>query len=224
MDRATIARSESDFDSSPLSDPTLSDPAHAALEAWVRRRLGDSGHERRVANIARAIFDLTQDLHDLSRRARWTLIAAALVHDVGRCADHEDHARAGADMILADASLPLSPTARRWIAYLTLHHRGPVPDVGKDSLLRPGDDAPGLLKVLALLRAADTLDSRSIEPPRVLLMRRQSHLQISCFLREPSARAEKAFCRPKKFRLLEQTLDCHVDVEIHLGDARMLLA
>lgn len=219
MDRAAIARSESDADSSPLSDP-----AHAALEFWVRRRLGDSGHERRVANIARALFDLTQDLHDLSRRARWTLIAAALVHDVGRSADDQDHARAGADMITLNAALPLSPTARRWIAYLTLYHRGPVPDAGHDDVLRPGDDAPGLLKVLALLRAADTLDSRSIEPPRLLLMRRDDRLQISCFLREPSPRAQKAFCRPKKFRLLEQTLRCQVQVDCHQGDARMLLA
>ena len=219
MDRATIARTESDPDSSPLSDP-----AHALLESWVRRRLGDSGHERRVANIARALFDLTQDLHDLSRRARWTLIAAALVHDVGRASNNEDHARAGADMVMSDASLPLSPTARRWIAYLTLHHRGPIPGLGEDSILRPGDDAPGLLKVLALLRAADTLDSRSIEPPRLLLMRRENRLQISCFLREPNTRAEKAFCRPKKYRLLEQSLNCQIDVDVQMGDARMLLA
>jgi len=220
MDRATIARStpESDF------KPPLSDATHRALESWARRRLGSTGHERRVAQIAGALFDLTQDMHDLSRRAGWTLLAAAIVHDVGRAANPDDHARAGANLLLTDAALPLSPTTRRWLAYLTLHHRGLVPEAGRDTVLRPSDDAAGLLKVLGLLRAADTLDSRSIDPPRVLLMRRDRRIQISCFLRDSTDRAQKAFCRPKKYRLLEETLDCQVEVEIHQGDARMLLA
>src|SRR5260370_26349860 len=106
MDRATIASytPESDF------TPALSDATHGVLEAWARRRLGSTGHERRVAQIAGALFDLTQDMHDLSRRAGWTLIAAALVHDVGRAANPDDHARAGANLLLTDATLPLSPT------------------------------------------------------------------------------------------------------------------
>jgi exopolyphosphatase/pppGpp-phosphohydrolase len=218
MDRAAIARAESESDSAPLSDPT-----HISLETWVRHRLGASDHERRVAHIAGAMFDLTQDLHDLSHRARWTLIAAALVHDVGRAVDPEDHARIGANILLTDPALGLSPTTRRWLAYLTLYHRGQVPAAGKDGVLRPSDDAAGMLKVLALLRASDTLDCRSIESPRVLLMRRQKRVQICCFLREPDERAQRAFCRAKKYRLLEQTLDCQVEVEVQLGDARMLL-
>ncbi len=219
MDRAAIARAESDSDSAPLSDPT-----HALLESWVRRRLGSSEHERRVAHIAGAIFDLTQDLHDLSHRARWTLIAAALVHDVGRAVDPEDHARIGANIVLTDSALGVSPTTRRWLAYLTLYHRGQVPIAGKDGVLRASDDAAGMLKLLGLLRASDTLDSRSIESPRVLLMRRENRVQICCFLREHDERAERAFCRPKKYRLMEETLDCQVQVEVQLGDARMLSA
>ena len=217
MERATIPGRRFNSHTSGFSDPT-----HAQLETWVRKRLDSTDHERSVAQIAGAMFDLTQEMHDLSRRARWTLIAAALAHDVGKGIDREDHARAGADALLNDPSLPLSSTVRRWLAYLTLYHRGRVHEPNEHEILRDGDDAEGLLKVLALLRASDTLDSRSIEPPRLLLIRRDRQIQIRCFLREYDERAHKAFCRRKKYRLLEQTLDCTVDVQIQTGDAQML--
>jgi exopolyphosphatase/pppGpp-phosphohydrolase len=218
MERAAIARTESES-ASPLSDAS-----HRSLASWVRRRAGSSDHERRVAQIAGALFDLTQDLHDLSQRAQWTLIAAALVHDVGKSVDNDEHARIGANIILTDATLDLSSTSRRWLAYLTLYHRGQVPAPGKDEVLRPSDDARGLLKMLAILRAADTLDSRSLEVPRLLMMRRENRLRIGCYLREVDPRAFRAFCRPKKYRLLEQTLNCDVDVEVHFGDTKILSA
>jgi exopolyphosphatase/pppGpp-phosphohydrolase len=218
MDRATFARTESETAS------VLSDPSHRHLESWLVRRAGSGDHERRVAQIAGALFDITQDLHDLSHRARWTLIAAALVHDVGKSVDPDDHARIGANILLTDPHLHLSPTSRRWLAYLTLYHRGQVPAPRKDEILRPSDDAPGMLKVLGLLRAADTLDSRSVQAPRLLMMRRDNRLQINCFLRDFDERAHRAFCRPKKYRLLEQSLECQVTVEVHFGDTKMLSA
>jgi len=89
---------------------------------------------------------------------------------------------------------------------------------------RDGDDHAGLLKVLGLLRASDTLDSRSIDAPRLVLMRRDRNVQVWCFLREPDERAEKAFARRKKYRLLEQTLNCSVDVQVQTGDAHLLVA
>lgn len=200
------------------------DPVHRRLESWAHNHLGNTAHERRVAQIAGAMFDLTRDLHELDEQAQWMLIAAALVHDSGRGIDSEDHARSGAEALLDDSTLRLSPPTRRSLAYLTLYHRGSVPECGKDEILCEGDDCSALFKVLALLRASDTLDSRSIDPPRLLLARRGTHLQISCYFREPSERAHKAFCRPKKYRLLEETLNCTVKVSVQAADAQMLLA
>ena len=219
MERAAFARSS--VSPEPSASP---DPIHEQLDRWVHKQLGATAHERRVAQIAGAMFDLTRDLHGLDPRAKWLLTAGALVHDVGRGTDPEDHARIGAEAILDDPTLPLLPRDRRSLAYLTLHHRGAVPECGQDNILRDDDDRNALLKVLALLRASDTLDSRSIEPPRLLLARRGADLQICCYVREPSERAQKAFCRPKKYRLLEQTLDCTVDVRVQAGDTQMLLA
>lgn len=215
MDRVTLA--------GPVRpSPNSSDQPYQHLAAWVRRRMGSIAHERRVMQIAGAFFDLTRDLHDLGRRSQWALYAAALVHDVGRSVDPEKHEQIGAEMILTDSALRLSTPTRRWLAYLTLYHRGPVPDIGEDEILRPTDNRESLYTVLGLLRAADTLDSRSLPTPRLVIVRRERRIQVACFLRDSSSRAEKAFCRPKKYRLMEQTLDCSLDVEVRCGEARLV--
>src|SRR5215472_8556453 len=57
------------------------DRVHEELESWAASFLGDTAHERRVAQISGAMFDLLTDLHKLDRRAHWALTAAALIHD-----------------------------------------------------------------------------------------------------------------------------------------------
>lgn len=218
MDRATLARPRS-----ASEKPSSAPHPHHRLESWARRRLGNVDHERRVFQIAGTLFDLTRDLHGLGRRSHWALGAAAWLHDVGRSVDPKTHEVVGAEMILSDVALALPTDARRWIAYLTLHHRGPVPDLGDDEILRTSDDREALRKVLGLLRAADTLDSRSLgETPRLLLMRRDHRIRVSCLVREQVDKAEKVFCRPKKYRLLQETIGCTLDVDVQLGEARIV--
>lgn len=185
--------------------------------AWSQRRLGNIDHERRVLEIATALFDLTRGLHPLNPSHKRLLSAAALLHDVGRAIDPPEHERIGAEMILSDPSLRVSPIDRRRLAYLTLYHRGPVPDLGRDEILRRGDCHSALLTVLAILRAADTLDRRSIDPPELLLLRRGHRLSVQCRVRNRLEKARKTFCRPKKYRLLEQTLRCTLDVDVRIG-------
>lgn len=217
MERATLSPR-------PIVRAELSPRANSlgVLSLWARRKLGSINHERRVVQIAGALFGLTRDLHDLKQGERWLLSAAALLHDVGRAVDPAEHERIGAEMILSDPSLGLSPEDRRRLGYLTLYHRGPVPDLGRDEILRDGDGRQACRKVLALLRAADTLDSRSMEPPDLLLLRRAREVTVRCHVCDRADKARKAFCRPKKFRLLEQSLRCKIDVEVRLGEARMV--
>jgi len=216
--------------------PEVTDPAFAAAERWVARRLGGAAHERRVADVGSTLFDLTAPLHGLAAADRRMVRLAAMVHDVGRSAGVEGHAAAGAGMVLADGSLPLSDAERRELAYLTLYHRGTVPEAGDDDVLHPDDDAGRLLKVLALLRAADALDGRSLESPRLVLAWAAGHkaagarrvarplLRVTCYLENDSAKARRAYQRRKKFRLLEDVLGCRVEVEIALAHALRMVA
>ena len=203
----------------------------AATEKWVRRHLGRVDHERRVAEIAATVFDLTRPLHDLAAADSRLLRLASLVHDVGRSVDDAEHPMHGAAMLLADEALPLTASQRRALAYLTLYHRGPVPAAGDDDVLHPEDDHLRLLRVLALLRCADALDSRSRETPRLLFAlaadgQRPTRpvLRISCYLQSRDEKIRRVYERRKKFRLLEETMACRVDVEVARAEALRLVA
>jgi exopolyphosphatase/pppGpp-phosphohydrolase len=213
MDRATLPpRQEIVRGLSDRADPI------EHLAAWAGRRVGNIEHERRVMQIAGALFDLTRDLHGLGRTDRRLLCAAALLHDVGRSVDAAEHERIGAEMVLSDPRLRLPVDTRRQLAYLTLYHRGAVPELARDEILSAADDRRGLRKILGLLRAADTLDSRSTDPPRLLMMRRDRQIKICCNVLNRLEKARKVFCRAKKYRLLEQTIRCAVEIEVQIDE------
>lgn len=219
--------------------PARNDPFHdagrraqlASVERWVRRRLGRVDHERRVAEVSATVFDLTAPLHGLDRAADARLLRlASLVHDVGRSIDDAEHPAIGAALLLKDTALPLSATERRGLAYLTLYHRGAVPDAGADDVLHPEDDPARMLKLLALLRCADGLDSRSLESPRLVFALLAGsgavppRLRVTCYLQSDSEKVRRVYQKRKKFRLLEQTLACRVEVEIALAQGLRMVA
>jgi exopolyphosphatase/pppGpp-phosphohydrolase len=189
----------------------------SVLREWVFRQLGSVLHERRVAGIAKSLVQITRPLHDLDCADIRLLRMAAIVHDVGRSINVKRHPTEGARLIRRENSLPLKKPQRRALAFLTLRHRGSVPGIGQDPALRQGDDAYKLRMILAFLRAADALDSRSLSAPRIFISRRGRRLRIVCRLREDSRKARRIFSRRKKFRLLEEMLDCKIDVAIESG-------
>ena len=194
-----------------------------SLEKWVHRQLGSIDHERRVTQIASKLFDLTWPYHGLGRAERRMLRMAATVHDVGRSIDDDTHPEQGARMLQETAQLPLEADERRGLAYLTRYHRGKVPALGADQILRRSDDAPTLRTILALLRSADALDGRSIERPRLIFEMVGRRLQVTCFLEEDTPKARKVYTRRKKHRLLEELLGCRLDVRIaHPAGLRMV--
>lgn len=207
--------------------PKLDEPLCLTLHAvrrWVCRHLGSVEHERRVAAIGAAIFDLTSPMHDLESSHRRLLRIAALVHDVGRSVDDATHPAEGARLILADDQLPLKAAERRCLAYLTLYHRGSVPALGRDAVLSKGDDHESLLRILAFLRTADALDGRSMEPTHLSFRLSSGRLQVRCLLPDDSAKARRLYRRRKKFRLLEDLLDCRLDFDVSVPRSFELVA
>jgi len=183
------------------------------VEQWVVRHLGSIDHERRVRAIAERLFDLTQPLHQLGRETRGLLGLAALVHDVGRSIDDETHPREGARLLRQAKELPLSRGHRRTLVYLTRRHRGSVRRRRSDET-KSHIDFRTLQILLALLRAADSLDSRAIESPSLVMAVRGRRLDITCYLDELTAKARKVYGRRKKFLLLEELLGCHITVKV----------
>jgi len=181
---------------------------------WVRRRLGGLRHERRVVRIARALFDLTREWHGLDGRGRRLLELAAIVHDVGRAVDDDEHPAEGARLILGDERLPLTAGERRALAYLTRYHRGAVPGLGQDGLLHDGDARSELRVLLALLRAADALDGRKVRPDALCFAVRGDQIAVTCYADASRAKVRKYFGRRKKFKLLTSLLGCRVKVTL----------
>lgn len=184
------------------------------MERWVGRHLPSLRHERRVVQLALQLFVLTDDHHRLDTEDALLLAIGAVVHDVGRSVDAKRHPMIGAEMLQKDKHLPLDDRQRRQLAYLTRYHRGAVPKAGYDEILKPGDSRKTMRRLLALLRAADTLDHRQSASPHVNMSLSGRKLVIEVLADEVSPQARKAFSRRKKFRLLEETLDCKVEVRI----------
>ena len=189
----------------------------AMLRDWVRRRLGSVDHELRVARVARTLFGLSRRWHGLGAAESRLLALAALVHDVGRAGGENKHEQRGARMILESRWLALETVERRHLAYLTRYHKGRVPEVWRDGILdRDEDDAVALRIVLGLLRAADSLDSRSLGAPQLVMGvrgggRGRRLLAINGYGGD-IAEAEVVYGRRKKFRLLEEALACRVEI------------
>jgi exopolyphosphatase/pppGpp-phosphohydrolase len=189
----------------------------AMLRDWVRRRLGAVEHEMRVARVARTLFGLTRPWHGLGAVDLWLLGLAAVVHDVGRADGGKRHEERGAAIISETRGLPLDVVERRRLAYLVRYHKGEVPAVWEDGYLdRDEDDGVGLRCVLGMLRAADGLDSRSAAVPSLVIgvrgVGRGSRVVSVNGYVEDVGEAETVFGRRKKFRLLEETLACEVEV------------
>jgi exopolyphosphatase/pppGpp-phosphohydrolase len=192
---------------------------------WVSRRLESIEHEQRVVRVASTLFDLTADLHHLTAAHRNLLRAAALVHDVGRSIDKDDHPVVGARLLLADRSLPIDRADRRALAFLTLYHRNGIPRRGDEPLVSSNsDERADLRKVLALLRAADALDSRSLESPQLVFGLKKRRVHVTCYLRDLTSKARRVYLRRKKFRLLEEELACTVEVDVRSAEALTLVA
>lgn len=180
-----------------------------AVLAWVRGHLGNTRHERRVARVASRLFDVTSRLHRLTGEHRRLLRLAALVHDVGRGLDDDDHPSEGAFLLLANRSLPLSTRDRRVLAFLTLHHRGTLPDARRPAILKAEDGFDDVNVLLALLRAADAVDSRRRGPARVRFELDRSRLKVHAFV----ARKRDAI-RERKLRLLGSAIGCDVALRV----------
>lgn len=195
-----------------------------SLQYWIHRSLGSIEHEQRVARIAGSLFDLTRPRHGLRDEYRQLLVLGALVHDVGRCVEARDHEKHGARMVLRAGELPLSRRLRGQLAFLTRYHKGPPPKRGKESFLRTDDDFGAMRLVLALLRAADAMDSRTMEPPDLVFTLHGRDLRIICHEASAGPRRIKASRQRKKFRLLEELLGCRAQVDVRHGQKLPLVA
>ncbi|MGE5610723.1 MAG: HD domain-containing protein [Bacillota bacterium] len=189
-----------------------------AVRRWAGEHLGDVKHEQRVMQVAVHLFDLTAHLHGLGSQHRRLLKLGALLHDVGRYQEAKKHHVTGAKLILNSRTLPLNGTERQVAAYLARYHRGEVPAAVSATYLPEGMSVTELQLLLAILRAADTLDNRRLQQPTLILRLKGRRLRIKCWVDGQWRRARRVFQRRRKFKMLRQMLNVRVKVQVKRAD------
>jgi len=162
--------------------------------------------------IAAGIFHLTSNTHGLDHGHLRILKFAALLHDVGRLHGADEHHARGAQLVLEGRTLELDASERLAVAYLTWYHRGAVVSPRKDRRFAGLRQPRAMRVLLAILRAADALDSRKFETPAVALERKGDRLRIRCYV-DDVTRAEDVLGRKKKYRMLEEELGVRLEVQ-----------
>jgi exopolyphosphatase / guanosine-5'-triphosphate,3'-diphosphate pyrophosphatase len=135
-------------------------------QVWVSiQRLGskygmDEGHARHVVELAGRIFDQTCSLHNLEPEHRLLLEAAAYLHDVGHFISTIDHDKHGHYILTANPLIGLTDAQQAIVANLVRFHRRQLPNLEETAFrILPQKDRLVVIKILAILRIADGLDT-----------------------------------------------------------------
>jgi len=134
------------------------------MKLWASSLDPDFPHSERVASLALQLYDgllgigWQPALNRIS--ARSSLLAAALLHDVGKSQGEKGHHKASFEMICAHGvTLGWKPADLQRAAIVALFHRGALPTRKHKSLRDlPPDEQKGTIQLAAILRLANALD------------------------------------------------------------------
>jgi exopolyphosphatase/guanosine-5'-triphosphate,3'-diphosphate pyrophosphatase len=137
----------------------LSRDQRRAVELMARRYGVQVTHARKVAELARRLFESLQSLHRLPPALGKLLEAAAYLHDVGHYVSDTAHHKHSYYLVI-NSDLPgFTDTERQMIALLCRYHRRAMP-VSRHSPFQTLDPESrrAILLLTPLLRIADSLD------------------------------------------------------------------
>lgn len=135
------------------------------LKLWANGLDPDFAHSERVADLALQLYDgllcsgWQPSVDGVS--ARSSLLAAALLHDVGKSKGQKGHHKASFDLIKAHGKpLGWEPADLQRAAIVARFHRGVLPTRTHNALrdLLP-DEQKGTIQLAAILRLANALDA-----------------------------------------------------------------
>jgi exopolyphosphatase/guanosine-5'-triphosphate,3'-diphosphate pyrophosphatase len=131
--------------------------------AEVRRVAAGYGeaddHSAQVRRLSLKIFDQLAGIHGLSRRERYMLEAAALLHDIGWSEGQRAHHKTSLRLIMDDVELPLATRERLIIGSIARYHRkGPPKKKHYNYGKLQKEDRRAVQVLSAILRVADGMD------------------------------------------------------------------
>ncbi len=123
------------------------------------RYLVPHGHIDRVVNFAVKIFDKMKKIHGMGSKEKLLLQMAAILHDVGKFINVQDHYYHSYNIIKGLDLVGLNNREKEIVASMSLYHSRITPSSqqGSYSSLAP-EDRVLVSKLTAILRLADSLD------------------------------------------------------------------
>jgi CHAD domain-containing protein len=166
--------------------------AFARLKVWAANRDPDPAHAHHVARLASRLFHTLKRVKLLEgtspEDARFILVAAAILHDVGRARGERGHHKASYRLIRGlDPLFGLNPAHLRLSALVARYHRGALPMPAHKCLAGIAGEQRRLVTFLAgILRLANAFDSphdghilglEASQSPEVILIRAEGYSQ-----------------------------------------------
>ena len=125
-----------------------------------RRQGFDEAHARQVTRLALQLFDALGPLHALEAADRRILLAAGLLHDVGKAVAHRRHHRHSRYLIRHADPPGLTRHEVELVSLVARYHRASRPKRSHDRYGQlAGSDRKRVQKLAALLRVGDALDA-----------------------------------------------------------------
>ena len=144
----------------PADPPLFPDVRGASVRNLALQHRVDIAHAEHVADLALGMYDSLKETEVKvgNGKMRELLWAAAILHDVGKTVDYEDHHLHSRYLILG-AGLPgYSPRELALIALMARYHRKGSPEPGDLAPLLESGDTERLKRGAALLRIAEYLE------------------------------------------------------------------
>lgn len=149
---------------------------HEGSRTLGRRFRFDEAHGMHVARLALAIFDQTQAEHGLGDADRAILQASAILHDIGRFVDDRKHHKHSYYLISQSDVPGLSEHETELAAQVGRYHRRKEPNLKHEPFARLSPaDRDRVLRLSAILRVADALDSEHRQAVRTVTIQRKGN-------------------------------------------------
>ena len=139
----------------------------------------DEPHCRHVASLCMTIFDAMIKEHGMSRRERMILEAAAMLHEIGMFIGAAEHNLHGQYIIANSEIFGLKQEEQDIIGNVIRYHRGnPPSSTDIDYIALQKEERILVLKMVAILRAADSLDRGHSQQIKIKLVEKKSETVV----------------------------------------------
>lgn len=119
----------------------------------------DATHTNQVARLALRLFDELAGIHHLNQKARYYLLCASILHDIGWIEGLKNHHKVALRIIMTTTILPFGNKERLIIGSIARYHRSALPDLHHDHYAALEPRLRLLVNHLAaILRLADGMD------------------------------------------------------------------